>query len=49
MKPIIKSSCVINKKTKQILMNIPRKQISAQDEALILKSKKIRWTLEGFE
>ena len=46
---IIKSSCVINKKTKQILMNIPRKQISAKDELLLQSKKKVRWILEGFE
>lgn len=49
MTNIIKSTCVINKKTKQILMNIPRKQISPADELSLLKKKKVRWILEGFE
>lgn len=49
MSNVIKSTCVINKKTNQILMNIPRKQISPKDELSLLKKKTILWKLEGFE
>lgn len=49
MGKIIKSSYVINKKTKQILMNIPRKQVSQKmmDKAEV--KKKAIWRLEDFE